>query len=193
MDWMGLGNKRSLLSLIHWLNAGAGLSRTSSSPQWVCLQPYITVLLELFFNPHHPCPFFAFDTINSFFSVNKLSYSMASMTPHWICSYFFVSSNLVSVISSSFLSSFAKGLILDLLPSLSHDALTLQMPSSSPVDSVIIQIFSWPKLFPEHDTHNSNHSQHLHLSISQASRAQLNVTSQKSLLPAFHIRTLLST
>ena len=50
---------------------------------------------------------------------------MASMTLHWVFSYFFILCNLVIVVSSSTLSSFPKGLILDLIPSLSQDALIL--------------------------------------------------------------------
>lgn len=59
-SWMGLGHRRSLLSLIHWLNAEAGLCWTPSSPQWICLQPYITALSGRFFQSLSSLPFLWF-------------------------------------------------------------------------------------------------------------------------------------
>lgn len=99
----------------------------------------------IFFSPYHPYPFFGFTTINSFYPVNALSFSVASMSPPWICHYFMVYSNLVFVVTFSPLSSLPRGLMPVLL-SFSHD---LQLLSLSSMDSVIISIYSLPILFPE--------------------------------------------
>lgn len=69
------------------------------------------------FNPHHP--FFSFDTINSFFSVNQLffyGFHDSTLDLSLLLCFF----PFIFVVSFSSHSSFPKGLVPDLLPSLSR-------------------------------------------------------------------------